>query len=179
MATEHLPFEGNTSAVIFDAILNRAPVSPVKLNPRLPPKFEDILNKLLEKDRELRFQTAAELRADLKRLKRDSSSGTIATVTSSSGRVILSEVKRHKIESISTILAILLLGAGIGYGIFRLVNSGTSEPSLENASISRITDNGRARFSAISPDGRYLAYATDEGEKQTLWLRQVSTGSDI
>jgi serine/threonine protein kinase len=68
MATGHLPFEGSTSAVIFDAILNRAPVSPVKLNPGLPLKLIDILDKLLEKDRELRFQSAAELRADLKRL---------------------------------------------------------------------------------------------------------------
>jgi len=192
MATGHLPFEGNTSAVIFDAILNRAPVSPVKLNPGLPPKFEDIVNKLLEKDRELRFQSAAELRADLKRLKRDSSSGKVATVSSpdstaiptatpasSSREVILGEVRRHKFGLVGTILLLVLLGAGVGYGIFRLVNSGGSELSFQNVSISRITDNGRALASAISPDGRYLAYATDEGEKQSLWLRQVSTGTDI
>jgi serine/threonine protein kinase len=192
MATGHLPFDGNTSAVIFDAILNRAPVSPVKLNPGLPPKFEDILNKLLEKDRELRFQTAAELRADLKRLKRDSSSGKVATVSSatsaavptatpasSSREVVLGEVRRHKFGLVGTIALILLLGAGLGYGIFRLVNAGGSELNFQNASVSRITDNGHALFSAISPDGRYLAYALDEGEKQSLWLRQVSTGSDV
>ena len=192
MATGHLPFEGNTSAVIFDAILNRAPVSPVKLNPGLPLKFEDILNKLLEKDRELRFQTAAELRADLKRLKRDSSSGKVATVSSatsttlpaaqpasSSREVILGEVRRHKFGLGGTILLLVLLGAAVGYGIFRAINAGGSDLSFQNVSISRITDSGRARFSAISPDGRYLAYATDEGEKQSVWLRQVSTGSDI
>jgi serine/threonine protein kinase/Tol biopolymer transport system component len=190
MATGRLPFEGNTSAVIFDAILNRAPVSPVKLNPGLPPKFEDILNKLLEKDRELRFQTAAELRGDLKRLKRDSSSGKEVAATSASGisvaqpasssrEVILGEVRRHKFGLFGTILLLVLLGAGVGYGIFRALNAGGSELSFQNVAISRITDSGRARFSAISPDGRYLAYATDEGEKQALWLRQVSTGSDI
>src|SRR5438270_3475750 len=190
MATGHLPFEGNTSAVIFDKILNHPPVSPVKLNPGLPPKFEDILNKLLEKDPELRFQTAAELRGDLKRLKRDSSSGKVATVTSSSGvttaqpasssrEVVLGEVKRHKLGLVATIVLILLLGAGTGYGIFRLANAGGSELNFQNATISRITDNGHALYSAISPDGRYLAYALDEGEKQALYLRQVSTGSDI
>jgi len=192
MATGHLPFEGNTSAVIFDKILNHPPVSPVKLNPGLPAKFEDILNKLLEKDRELRFQTAAELRGDLKRLKRDSSSGKVATVSSatstavstatpasSSREVVLGEVKRHKLGLVSTVLLILLLGAGIGYGIFRLANARSSEVTFQNVSISRITDNGRALASAISPDGRYLAYATDEGEQQSLWLRQVSTGADI
>jgi eukaryotic-like serine/threonine-protein kinase len=192
MATGHLPFEGSTSAVIFDAILNRAPIAPIKLNPGLPPKFEDILNKLLEKDRELRFQTAAELRGDLKRLKRDSSSDKVATVSSStstavpaatpassSREVVLGEVRRHKLGLASTVLLILLLGAGLGYGIFRLANTGGAAPNFQDATVSRVTDNGRALFSALSPDGRYMAYSSDEGEKQSLWLRQVSTGSDV
>src|SRR5207249_6908271 len=80
MATGRQPFSGNTSGVIHEAILNREPVSPLSLNPELPPKFEEIINKALEKDSEVRYQHAADLRADLKRLKRDTTSGRSASM---------------------------------------------------------------------------------------------------
>src|SRR5215472_14654917 len=75
MATGQLPFRGNSSATIFDAILNRTPAAPVRLNPDLLPKLEEIINKALEKDRNLRYQHASDVRTDLQRLKRDTDSG--------------------------------------------------------------------------------------------------------
>jgi len=81
MATGLLPFRGDSSGVIFEAIMNRAPVAPVRLNPDLPPKLEEIINKALEKDRDLRYQHASEMRADLKRLKREMESARSAIAT--------------------------------------------------------------------------------------------------
>src|SRR5207302_9256558 len=78
MATGALPFRGDTSALIFQAILDRAPTPPIRLNPDLPPKLEDIISKALEKDRNLRYQHAADIRTDLQRLKRDTDTGRAA-----------------------------------------------------------------------------------------------------
>jgi serine/threonine protein kinase len=82
MATGKQAFSGSSSAEIFEAILNRTPVAPVRLNPEIPRKLEDIISKALEKDKKLRYQSAAEMRADLQRLKRDTDSGHSAVVTS-------------------------------------------------------------------------------------------------
>ncbi|MFY9803277.1 MAG: protein kinase [Candidatus Acidiferrales bacterium] len=83
MATGQAAFNGNTSAVVFDAILNRTPAAPSSINPNVPPKLEDLIGKALEKDRDYRYQTAAELRGDLKRLRRDTDSGRVSSGSTS------------------------------------------------------------------------------------------------
>ena len=93
MATGAMPFRGESSGVIFHAILDRDPVPPLRLNPALPPKLEEVINKALEKDRNLRYQGAAEMRADLQRLKRDTESGRAVAGKDISGS--LRRISRH------------------------------------------------------------------------------------
>ncbi|HVE66146.1 MAG TPA: protein kinase [Thermoanaerobaculia bacterium] len=116
MATGRKPFSGTTTAVIFDGILNRAPVSPVRLNPELPAELERIVNTALEKDRDLRYQTAAELKADLKRLKRDTESGRVAAAT---GVLPAAPPARSRTTLVIGGVAGLLLVAAVGLWLSR------------------------------------------------------------
>jgi serine/threonine protein kinase/Tol biopolymer transport system component len=99
MATGRLPFRGETSAAMFDSILHRAPVAPVRLNPDLPSRLEEIINKALEKDPNLRFQHAADMRSDLKRLKRDTDSGRSGVTSSLSSRPNTSSPDASELQS--------------------------------------------------------------------------------
>src|ERR1700745_1905010 len=81
MTTGRMAFSGKTAAVIHEALLNRTPIPPARMNPEIPPKLEEVINKALEKDRKLRYQSATDIRTDLQRLKRDSDSGRAAVIT--------------------------------------------------------------------------------------------------
>jgi serine/threonine protein kinase/Tfp pilus assembly protein PilF len=112
MATGRPAFSGTTSALIFDGILHKAPTSPIRLNPELPAKLEEIIHKSLEKERDLRYQSAAELRTDLKRLKRDTESGRTAALDQASLPVLLQPRWRMKIAfAVGALLFATLLAA--------------------------------------------------------------------
>ncbi len=128
MATGAVPFRGDTSAVIFDAILNRPPAPPLRLNPDLPPQFEVILNKLLEKDRDLRYQSAADVRSDLKRLKRDSESGTIRAATDS--RSSVRNLRRGLPGWLIPSLIVAVVAAGIGFVFLKRGHALTEKDSI-------------------------------------------------
>jgi serine/threonine protein kinase len=171
MCTGMLPFRGDTSGVIFDAILNRAPVAPVRLNPGVPARLEEVVNKALEKDREVRCQSAAELRADLKRLKRDTETGRISTQVPLSTSPGPSTRKWHVAGAA---LAVLVL-VGLVMGWFAWHQASRSRISQPLATPQRLTSNpteNPVSAVAISPDGKYLAYS----DKTGTYLRLMSTG---
>jgi tetratricopeptide (TPR) repeat protein/predicted Ser/Thr protein kinase len=116
MATGAMPFRGDSTGVIFESILNQTPVSPVRLNPDLPPKLGEIINKCLEKDRNLRYQHASEIRADLRRLKRDAESGRLAA--GSATTVVRGAPSAQKKGRWEIVLPILLLGTLIATGLY-------------------------------------------------------------
>ena len=198
MGTGQLPFRGDTSGVVFEGILNRTPTSPLRINPDLPAKFEEILQKGLEKDRTLRYQHAADMRTDLQRLKRDLASKRSASIseteyvpaassrsipiqskaTRGSGSSKVAAVARQHKFSFSAIafIVLLLLGAA-SYGIYSFLNRSRPAP-FSNFVVTQVTNTGKTQQTAVSPDGRFLASVQKDSGQESLWLRNIATASD-
>jgi len=171
MATGRMTFSGNTSALIHDAILHRAPAAVSLLNAELPPKLDEIIGKALEKDRNLRYQNASEMRADLQRLNRDMELTDLRRAdTSADSRAIVPNL-HSKRTAVMTTIAILAIAAAIV--LWRLsVPAHPGARMLMQRSITANPPENPVYAAAISPDGRYLAYADFTG----VFVRLLETG---
>jgi serine/threonine protein kinase len=152
MVTGVLPFRGETSGLIAEAILNRPPVAPVRLNPDLPTKLEEVINKSLEKDRKLRYQSAAEIRTDLQRLKRDSDSGG---ANSASAQVESKRAtKSIRFQWVAIAAFAIVAGAIL---VWRL--GGSRHPVTSASEYIQLTNfNDSTTAPALSPDGRMVTF---------------------
>ena len=182
MATGQRPFQGPTTAVIFDAILNKAPVPPLDLRPDLSAELEFIIYKALEKNRDVRYKTAPELRADLNRLKRDTASGKPAVAPSrrlspggpvqisglqGTAKVTMSRWRRPLVAAIVALL--LVAGAGVAWFVGR-----TQEmpQALSQRKLTANPDDLPVDNAAISADGKYLGYSDHRG----VYLQLLGSG---
>jgi len=159
MATGHQAFLGSTSAVVFDAILNKVPPSLAQANPSMPPRLEEIVNRALEKDAELRFQTAGEMRAELKRLKRDQESGRASSVVvrAQSGATAVAPAPARSFRwPVLAAAAAVLIVAGVAAGLLagkRFFQ--TLPPSFHRVTFRR----GYIRSARFAPDGESIVYS--------------------
>jgi len=137
MATGQLPFRGDNSATIFDAILNRVPVPPVRLNPDVPVDLERIVSKCLEKDRNLRYQHASDIRTDLQRVRRDTESRRSVTATPGA------QVAGRRSWLIWIAALVVLAVATVGYSLLHRARLRPANWNLQNMKVSKLTDTGR------------------------------------
>jgi Tol biopolymer transport system component len=170
MATGTLPFAGDTSGLVFDAILNRAPVPPRRLNPQVPPRLEEIVNKALEKDRDLRYQHASEIRTDLQRLKRDSESARVQV-----GELTTAPKRWSPWRVLAAACGLAVVAVLFVIGI-RWKDSG----SALRTTLSQVTfAEGIEEYPAWSPDGNALLYTGEVGKIRKIFRKDLGSGQDI
>jgi serine/threonine protein kinase len=193
MATGALPFRGDTSGMIFEAVLNRAPVPAIRLNPDVPAELERIINRALEKDRDLRYQHASDMRAELQRLKRDTdssrhisapsgetpaaTSATVPATSATSSTTLAAAAPQRPLWYGAAAAAALILLVAAGLSLYWLLHR-TAPTPFQNFAITQVTNSSRAVGTAISPDGKYVLTVMDDKGLNSLWLRNVATGSD-
>ncbi|MBI1786315.1 MAG: PD40 domain-containing protein [Acidobacteria bacterium] len=169
MSTGALPFQGATSAAVFDAILHRAPVPPSRVNPQAPAELERIIAKALEKDCKLRYQTASDLRSDLARLRRDTGSIRISGSAPAGGR-------RAAVRSLTAKAALAVAALGIAGGaayLFLRPPAETASP-VKDIRFTQLTDQaGPETFPSLSPDGRSLVYAARTSGNLDIYFQRV------
>jgi len=160
MATGRQPFSGTTSAVVFNQILEHTPPAPTSLNPQLPPKLEEIINKTLEKDRDLRCQTAAELRGDLKRLKRDTESGrAIARIESPAVAAAPPAAEPASSRRLLPLLGAFVFIAAVAGAFFLGRRTGRAQPTAPPAYHQLTFRHGGIRMARFAPDGQTILYS--------------------
>jgi Tol biopolymer transport system component/predicted Ser/Thr protein kinase len=183
MATGCQAFSGATSAVVFDAILHKAPTAPVRLNPEVPAELERIINKALEKERRLRYQSAAEMRADLERLRRDTSSERVAAVSErSSAAIDMTPPKRGRRRWVpwaaGAVTVVGLAAAGIVLLTGRKNPSVPPLPRMASA-VKMTTAIATASFPSWSPDSRTLAFHSDQAGNSDIWVSQLGSAQSV
>jgi Tol biopolymer transport system component len=177
MATGRLAFAGSTTAAIFGAILHEQPHPPCRVNPQVPAKLEEIILKALEKDRDLRYQHAADIRTDLKRLKRDSDSGRAVITNAARGATVStpSRTRSWVVIALGILSAIVVVAAVLWIYPKLRPASPTAQRTL-----TRVTFDTGLQFGATwSPDGRFIAYSSDRGGKFDIWVQPVSGGDAV
>ena len=180
MATGHQPFRGDDLQEIHNAVLNNTPPSPLVWNPRLPAELEAIIGRALEKNREKRYQCAGDIISELKRVQLAASERVAADqIDATQASVVTAQSRKRswsKLASAGVAGLALLVAAGFLARRWTTQHRGLHPQSME---IARLTDSGKAEEVAISPDGRYVAYAQREAHGIALRLRQMATGSDV
>ncbi|MBZ5515713.1 MAG: serine/threonine-protein kinase [Acidobacteriia bacterium] len=173
MATGRRAFAGDSPGTLFDAILNRVPISPVRINPELPPELEHIINKALEKDRKLRYQSAADIRTDLQRLKRDTESGRSAAVA---------VVREPRLKRRRTLRALLGLATGLVAIILSLVAYRLARP-LPPPRVSNPIALARLRgglfYGPILSDGTRVYFSDSYGDRSAIMQVPVAGGEAV